>query len=272
MPFNRQRAGIGRPREIIACRLGRRFTTHLLWGNRVDLAIVIPVLNEAESLAPLLDEITTALSGQTGYEIIVVDDGSTDATRAELSRCLGRCPALRVIRHEARCGQSAAIATGVDAAHSNWIVTLDGDGQNDPADILRLYHTLREAPADVGLVNGHRARRRDNLLRRLSSRIANGVRALVLGDGIPDSACGLRAFARATFMYLPRFDHMHRFLPALVRRQGLRVLSVDITHRERTGGHSKYGLHNRLWIGIVDLLGVWWLKRRALRPVIEKRE
>ncbi len=238
----------------------------------MDLAIIIPVLNEAESLALLLDEITTAMAGQTGYEIIVVDDGSTDATRDELSRCLGHCPMLRVIHHQTRCGQSAAIATGVDAAHTRWIVTLDGDGQNDPSDILRLYHTLREAPADVGLVIGHRARRRDNLLRLLSSRIANRVRCLVLGDGTPDSACGLKAFARGTFMRLPRFDHMHRFLPALVRRQGERVLTVEITQRERTGGRSKYGLHNRLWVGIVDLLGVWWLKRRALRPVVEERE
>ena len=238
----------------------------------MDLAIVIPVLNEAESIASLLEEITATLAGRTGYEIIVVDDGSTDATRAELSRCRERCPALRVIRHQARCGQSAAIASGVDAARAAWIVTLDGDGQNDPADILRLYRTLREAPADVGLVIGHRARRRDSLPRLLSSRLANRVRALVLGDGTPDSACGLKAFARATFMCLPRFDHMHRFLPALVRRQGGRVLPVEITQRERTGGRSKYGIHNRLWVGIVDLLGVWWLMRRALRPVIEERE
>jgi len=238
----------------------------------VDLAIVIPVLNEADSLAPLLEEITTALAGQTGYEIIVVDDGSTDATGDALSRCLERCPMLRVIHHQARQGQSAAIATGVEAARSGWIVTLDGDGQNDPADILRFYRTLREAPADVGLVIGHRARRRDTLLKLLSSRIANRVRDWVLGDDTPDSACGLKAFARETFMCLPRFDHMHRFLPALVRRQGGRVLSLEITQRERTGGRSKYGLNNRLWVGIVDLLGVWWLKRRALRPVAEERE
>jgi dolichol-phosphate mannosyltransferase len=238
----------------------------------VDLAIVIPVLNEADSLAPLLDEITTTLAGQTGYEIIVVDDGSTDATRDALSRCLERCPMLRVIHHQARHGQSAAIATGVEAAHTRWIVTLDGDGQNDPGDILRFYRTLREAPVDVELVIGHRTRRRDTLLKLLSSRIANRVRAMVLGDDTPDSACGLKVFTRETFMRLPRFDHMHRFLPALVRRQGGRVMSLEITQRERTGGRSKYGLHNRLWVGIVDLLGVWWLKRRALRPVVEKRE
>ena len=237
----------------------------------MDLAIVIPVLNEAESIALLLDEITTALAGQTGYEIIVVDDGSTDATRDELSRCLERYPILRVIHHRTRSGQSAAIATGVDAARTGWIVTLDGDGQSDPGDILRFYRTLREAPADVGLVIGHRVQRRDTLLKLLSSRIANRVRAWVLGDDTPDSACGLKAFARETFMYLPRFDHMHRFLPALVHRQGARVLSLEISHRERSGGRSKYGVNNRLWVGIVDLLGVWWLKRRALRPVVEKR-
>jgi len=220
---------------------------------------------------PLLDEITTVLTGQTGFEIIVVDDGSTDATRDELSSHLGDFPGLRVVRHQARYGQSAAIATGVDAARTRWIVTLDGDGQNDPADILRFYHTLRQAPADVGLVIGYRTRRRDSLLRLLSSRIANRVRGLILGDDTPDSACGLKAFARETFLRLPRFDHMHRFLPALVRRQGGRVLSVEITQRARTGGRSKYGLHNRLWVGIVDLMGVWWLKRRALRPVVEER-
>jgi dolichol-phosphate mannosyltransferase len=238
----------------------------------VDLAIVIPVLNEAESLAPLLDEISTALSGQTGYEIIVVDDGSTDSTYDELSRRTGDCPELRVIRHQARYGQSAAIATGVDAARAHWIVTLDGDGQNDPVDILRLYQTLRQAPADVSLVIGYRTQRRDGLLRLVSSRIANRVRSLLLGDATADSACGLKAFARETFMRLPRFDHMHRFLPALVQRQGGRVLSVEITHRKRTGGRSKYGLHNRLWVGIVDVLGVWWLTRRTLRPVVEERE
>jgi dolichol-phosphate mannosyltransferase len=238
----------------------------------VDLAIVIPVLNEAESLAPLLDEITAVLAGPTEFEILVVDDGSTDATRELLSRQRQRHPALRLIRHRSRCGQSAAIASGVEAAHAEWIVTLDGDGQNDPADILRLYQVLREAPGDVGLVIGHRVRRHDTRLKRLSSRIANRVRARVLGDGTPDSACGFKAFARATFLSLPRFDHMHRFLPALVQRQGLRVLSLEITHRERSGGRSKYGLHNRLWVGIVDLLGVWWLMRRALRPVLDERE
>jgi glycosyltransferase involved in cell wall biosynthesis len=236
----------------------------------VDLAIVIPVLNEAETLAPLLEEIIAALAGQTEYEIIVVDDGSSDATPAVLSRC--RYLPLRVIRHRVRCGQSAAIATGVEAARAAWIVTLDGDGQNDPADILRLYRSLRDAAADVGLVIGHRMQRRDSLPKRVSSRIANRMRALVLGDGTPDSACGLKAFARTTFVSLPRFDHMHRFLPALVQRQGRRVISIEVKHRARTGGHSKYGLHNRLWVGMVDLLGVWWLKRRALRPVVEEGE
>lgn len=238
----------------------------------MDLAIVIPVFNEAGNITSLIDEIAVSLEGLSGYEIIVVDDGSTDATASGLAACNGRYPQLRVVRHRVRYGQTAAIATGVEAAAAERVVTMDGDGQSDPADILRLYQALRDAPDEVWLVNGYRRQRADSAMKRASSRIANAARAFVLGDGTPDTGCGLKAFARETFIRLPRFDHMHRFLPALVQRQGGRVVSIEVNHRARQGGQSKYGVHNRLWAGLVDMLGVWWLQRRKLHPVIDKEE
>jgi dolichol-phosphate mannosyltransferase len=244
----------------------------LLYGNRVDLAVIIPAFNEAENIAPLLDEITARLEGLSGYEIIVVDDGSTDATPAQLAEARRRMPQLRVIRHRRRCGQSAAIATGVATARAQWILTLDGDGQNDPADILRLYQAMDQAADDLWLVAGFRRRRVDSQLKRVSSRIANGVRRVVLRDAAPDSACGLKLFARETFLSLPQFDHMHRFLPALVRRQGGRVQYLEVNGRARRHGRSHYGIHNRLWTGMLDLLGVAWLQRRALHTEIETED
>ncbi|MEN8106935.1 MAG: glycosyltransferase family 2 protein [Pseudomonadota bacterium] len=238
----------------------------------MDLAIVIPVLNEADNIAPLLAEIDATLAAEGGYEMIVVDDGSTDATAAVLDDCSGRYPQLQVIRHAGRRGQSAAIVSGVLAARASLIATLDGDGQNDPADIKRLYDTLRQAAATVWLANGYRRQRRDSWLRRLSSRVANAVRGFVLGDHTPDTGCGLKVFRRDRFLGLPRFDHMHRFLPALLQAQGGEVVSIEVKHRERSRGQSKYGVHNRLWVGLVDLFGVLWLRRRAIRPVIEKEE
>jgi dolichol-phosphate mannosyltransferase len=238
----------------------------------VDLAIVIPVLNEEENIASLLDEIAAALAGRTGYEVIVVDDGSSDGTATVLAGCRARYPQLRVIRHAGRRGQSAAIDSGVSAAGRQWIATLDGDGQNDPADIPRLFDTARRQAAPVCLVTGYRRQRRDSLLKRASSRIANAVRGFVLGDGTPDTGCGLKLFRRSVFMRLPRFNHMHRFLPALVQMQGGEVISVEVNHRERRHGQSKYGVGNRLWVGLVDLFGVFWLQRRVLPPPVEKEE
>lgn len=238
----------------------------------MELAIVIPVHNEAGTIGPLLDETVALLGDGPAYEVIVVDDGSTDASPDELAVYRERYPHLAVIRHRQQAGQSAALVTGIEAARAATIITMDGDGQNDPADIPLLLRMLHEASDVRVLVTGERRRRRDNALRRLSSRIANAVRSRVLADATPDTGCGLKAFARATFLELPRFDHMHRFLPALVRRQGGRVLSVAVNHRPRAGGRSKYGVHNRLWTGLVDLLGVSWLQRRALRPVMEKEE
>jgi len=236
----------------------------------VDLTIVIPVFNEVESIGPLLDEISTQFDAEAVYEIIVVDDGSIDGTPAVLQAAGQSHPQLRILRHRECYGQSAAIASGVRAAKKHWIATLDGDGQNDPADILKLFRVMDETHDDVCLVAGYRKRRRDGWLKRATSRIANTVRSAILDDSTPDSACGLKIFARTTFLSLPQFDHMHRFLPALVQRQGGKVLSVEINHRERLRGQSKYGIHNRLWIGIIDMLGVHWLQRRCKQPVVSE--
>jgi len=234
------------------------------------LSVVVPVMNEAENREPLLREIVAALGGLDAFEILYVDDGSTDATLAELKRMAGEIPQLRIVRHRMACGQSTAISSGVRAARFDWIATLDGDGQNDPADIPRLLTRLAEAqPGDnLHMLAGWRTRRQDSRLRRLSSRVANGVRSALLGDATPDTGCGLKVFSRETYLRLPYFDHMHRFLPALVQRHGGRVESVAVNHRPRERGTSKYGLNNRLWVGIVDLLGVMWLIRRARRPDI----
>jgi dolichol-phosphate mannosyltransferase len=229
----------------------------------VELSVVVPVCNEAENVEPLAREIDAALRGRS-YEMIFVDDGSTDDTAANLLKLKSALPALRVLRHSFRSGQSAAVASGVRAARAPWIATLDGDGQNDPADIPALI-AARESPSGRGvqLFMGNRtASRKDTAYRRLQSRIANGVRSGLLGDGTPDTGCGIKLFSRDVFMDLPRFDHMHRFLPALFQRQGARVISVPVSHRQRTRGTSKYGMLNRLWVGIVDIVGVMWLRRR----------
>jgi len=239
----------------------------------VELSVVVPVCNEAENVEPLAREIDAALAGRA-YEMIFVDDGSTDDTAINLQRLKSALPALRVLRHSFRSGQSAAVASGVRAANGAWIATLDGDGQNDPADIPKLI-AARELPENrsVHLIMGNRsASRKDTAFRRLQSRIANGVRGGLLGDGTPDTGCGIKIFRRDTFLELPRFDHMHRFLPALFQRQGTRVISVPVSHRERTRGTSKYGMLNRLWVGIVDIIGVMWLRRRYKSGLLVREE
>lgn len=235
------------------------------------LSVVVPVKNEQDNVEPLVREIAAALSGSTTFEILYVDDGSTDATHARLQALKAEFPMLRVIRHRDSCGQSRAVTTGVTAARHEWIATLDGDGQNDPADIPALLVSLADPaqPANLELVAGWRSKRNDAFLRRISSKIANGVRSRMLKDNTPDTGCGLKLFARETFLQLPNFDHMHRFLPALVLRNGGAVVSVPVHHRARERGASKYGIHNRLWVGIVDLFGVAWLQRRVRLPVIE---
>lgn len=235
------------------------------------LSVVVPVKNEQDNVEPLVREIATALSNTARFEIIYVNDGSTDATLQRLEALKTGFPMLRVIRHRVACGQSRAVTTGVEAAQYEWIATLDGDGQNDPADIPLLLAQLSNLshPAHLELLAGWRAQRRDTFLRRLSSKVANGVRASLLKDNTPDTGCGLKLFARETFLRLPNFDHMHRFLPALVIRNGGAVVSVPVSHRARERGVSKYGVNNRLWVGMVDLLGVAWLQRRVRLPVIE---
>jgi glycosyltransferase involved in cell wall biosynthesis len=239
------------------------------------VSVVVPVRNEAPNIGPLVSEIAAALAA-VPHEIVYVDDGSTDATPAALREAAealaaeGGAP-LRRLRHRGSCGQSAAIATGVRAARGEWIATLDGDGQNDPADIPRL---LRRARAEGGaiLVAGHRVARRDTWVKRRTSRIANAVRARLLGDATPDTGCGLKVFPRALFLDLPRFDHMHRFLPALALRAGGRVVSEPVNHRPRLRGRSNYGTLDRLAVSLFDLVGVAWLQRRGSRPVVEAED
>jgi dolichol-phosphate mannosyltransferase len=228
------------------------------------VSVVVPVHNEAENVASLLAEIHAALEGVLDYEVVYVDDGSTDATPRILTECLTRYPRLRPLRHVRNSGQSAAMATGVRASRSRWIVTLDGDGQNDPADIPAMLAKLPGASTGEGpaMICGQRVKRRDTWLKRVSSKVANGVRGWVLRDHTPDIGCGLKVFKRDVFLKLPHFDHMHRFLPALFQRAGEHVVSVPVSHRPRAKGCSHYGMHDRLWVGIVDILGVLWLGRR----------
>ena len=248
-----------------ACRSHRR--RELRGIDLMDLSVVIPVKNEAENIAALVGEVCATLDGLVEFEILYVDDGSTDTTVAEISRLAAKIPQIRLLRHTRNCGQSAAIRTGVRAAQAAWIATLDGDGQNDPADISTLWRLARQASADPPmLIVGHRERRRDSSSKRWASGIANAVRGRLLGDRTPDTGCGLKLFPRALFLDLPYFDHMHRFLPALVLREGGTVRSVPVNHRPRRLGKSKYGIFDRLSAGIIDLFGLIWLQHRATRP------
>ena len=239
-----------------------------------EISVVVPVHNESRNVVPLLDQIGAALTGVAAFEAIFVDDCSSDDTAAVLTEYARAHPWLVVVRHRNNCGQSTAVRTGVTEARGQVIATLDGDGQNDPADIpamLLRWRALRtESPARPVLIAGWRAKRQDTWVRRMSSRIANGVRARLLGDATPDTGCGLKLFGRGDFLALPYFDHMHRFLPALVRRSGGQVESVHVAHRARAHGQSHYGIHNRLWVGLVDMLGVMWLQRRARVPRVER--
>lgn len=238
------------------------------------LSVVVPVHNEVDNVTRLIEEIHSALDGGLEFEAVFVDDASSDETPRRLLELAQRFPRLRVLRHRRNAGQSTAIATGVRAARGRLVATLDGDGQNDPADIPALLERWRSEGGDGNvdrplLLAGWRSTRNDTWLRRLSSRIANGVRGRLLGDGTPDTGCGLKLFERETFLRLPYFDHMHRFLPALVVRLGGRVISVPVRHRPRVRGQSHYGVWNRLWVGLVDLGGVMWLRRRTRLTAVD---
>ena len=233
-----------------------------------SLSVVVPVRNEEDNVAELIFEIRKALKNKIHYEMIYVDDGSTDHTYKNLINLQKTYKELRVIRHQKSCGQSTAVRTGVKHAQYDWIVTLDGDGQNNPQDIPELLKALKEG---VELVGGNRRHsRRDTWIKRISSVIANGVRSWMLQDNTPDTGCGLKLFSKEAFLDLPYFDHMHRFLPALIKRRGGLIVSVPVSHRPRTHGHSNYGTIDRLLVGIVDLFGVAWLQRRSKLPHIKK--
>lgn len=237
--------------------------------NAVRLSVVIPVYNEQDNVLPLLAEIEAALANLRPFEVVFVDDGSSDGTADVLAAVVAEGRA-RALRHVRRSGQSAAVRTGVKAARGLWIATLDGDGQNDPADIPNLL-TAAEADPAIRLVGGLRARRRDTLSKRLASRFANGLRQAMLKDGCTDSGCGLKLFERDAFLDLPFFGALHRFLPALFRAQGHAVAYVPVGHRPRERGTSKYTNLRRGLIGVVDLLGVYWLMRRTtLSPAVEQ--
>lgn len=228
-----------------------------------ELSVVVPVFNERDNIPPLLAEIAAALRGCVEYEVVYVDDASRDDSLAVLQAERARHPELRIVRHLKQSGQSTAIWNGVRAARGGWIATLDGDGQNDPADIPNLLAARAQADARTKLFAGWRTTRRDTFSKRVSSKIANGVRSALLHDATPDTGCGLKLFARDVFLLLPYFDHMHRYLPALVKRAGFASVSVPVSHRHRTRGVSKYGMWDRLWVGLADLRGVGWLMRRA---------
>jgi dolichol-phosphate mannosyltransferase len=229
------------------------------------VSIVVPVKDEADNIGPLVEEIAAAIDGRWRFEAVFVDDGSRDNTESELERLRSQRPWLRFVKHAKSCGQSAAIRTGVCAARAPIIVTLDGDGQNDPSFIPALVRSLEQAPPRVALIAGQRVGRKSSRSKQFQSRVANGVRATILRDGTRDTGCGLKAFRREVFLALPFFDGLHRFLPALVRREGYEVGYVDVIDRPRRHGESHYGMGNRLWVGILDLAGVWWLIRRRGR-------
>lgn len=230
-----------------------------------DVSIVVPVFNETGNVGPLAREIAAAFQGQA-YEMIFVDDASTDSTRADLLALKAELPALRVLAHSANSGQSRSVRTGVLAARAAIVVTLDGDGQNDPADGPRLAARLAAAPLSLALVGGQRIKRQDSLAKKLASRVGNGVRKRLLKDGAADTGCGLKAFRREAFLRLPYFDHIHRYLPALMIREGYQVAFEPVGHRARMTGASKYTNLGRLWASVSDLTGVLWLNSRSRLP------
>jgi dolichol-phosphate mannosyltransferase len=233
----------------------------------ISVSVVIPARNERENMPALLDGIDAALRPLAAYEVIVVDDGSTDGMTAMLQDRMRTAPQLRLLRNDRSAGQSAAVHSGVTAARGSIVCTLDGDGQNPPEELPRLLAPLLSGDPAVGLVAGQRMKRNDTLSKRLASRFANGLRSRMLHDHTRDTGCGLKAFRREAFLALPYFDHMHRYLPALFARDGWQVVHVDVSHRARGGGRSNYSNLQRGLVGIVDLFGVAWLIRRRKKSV-----
>ncbi|MEY4257039.1 MAG: hypothetical protein RLZZ141_2266 [Pseudomonadota bacterium] len=230
-----------------------------------DVSIVVPVFNETGNVGPLAREIAAAFAGQA-YEMIFVDDASTDSTRADLVALKADLPSLRVLSHQRNSGQSRSVRTGILAARAPIVVTMDGDGQNDPADAPRLAARLVASPDQVALVGGQRVKRQDSLAKKFASKVGNGVRKRLLKDGAEDTGCGLKAFRREAFLRLPYFDHIHRYLPALMIREGYQVAFEPVGHRARMAGASKYTNLGRLWASLSDLLGVMWLNSRSRLP------
>ena len=238
----------------------------------MQISVVVPVHNEEDNVGSLIAEISAALEPSYTYEMIFVDDGSSDTTLVKLQTVMQTYPQLRILQHQTSCGQSRAIHSGVSAAQYPWIATLDGDGQNDPADIPNLVKAQQQHanPQSLWMLAGFRYKRNDSGWRRFSSRLANSVRQKILQDNTPDTGCGLKLFLRDKFLQLPYFDHIHRFLPAMILAAGGQVISVKVNHRSRTHGQSKYGTLDRLTAGIVDLFGVVWLKKRHSLPIISE--
>ena len=235
-----------------------------------QLSVVVPVFNEQDNVEPLVDEIVDALRTVVPFEIVYVDDNSRDGTLEKLQQLKSRVPELRVIRHVTQSGQSTAVRNGVKAARGEWIATLDGDGQNDPADIPKLLAERARAAADVKLFAGWRVHRQDSGSKRWASTLANAIRSRMLHDATPDTGCGIKLFERDAFLDLPHFNHMHRYLPALMQRAGWKTLSVPVNHRARSTGVSKYNNFNRALVGIADLRGVAWLIRRGKVTAVEE--
>ena len=237
-------------------------------SERPRFTVVVPMLNEAENVARMADEIATACAPLAPFEAIFVNDGSTDTTAERIADARRRRPWLREVRHARPCGQSAAVRSGVLAARASIICTIDGDGQNPPAEIPRLVAPLFDGRPRLGLVAGERIGRQDSKRKRLGSILANRLRAAILKDDTRDTGCGLKAFPREVFLALPFFDHVHRYLPALVKREGWEIERIDVSHRAREAGISKYTNLGRLLVSVMDLIGVWWLIHRRQLPVI----
>lgn len=253
------------------------------------ISVVLPAKNEQGNIGQLIEELHVALTGNVEFEILVIDDGSTDNTVEEALRAGQACIAeefcqqqvahgshtplpssrksrVSVLSHPVSCGQSTAIHTGISHARGEWIVTADSDGQNDPADIPALLKLAHQCQAPHFCIAGYRQKRLDTSWVRFQSKVANAIRQTILRDGVPDSGCGLKLFPKQTFLALPYFDHMHRFLPCLIKRLSGEIVVCPVNHRNRVAGKSNYNAWNRAWAGIIDLMGVLWLRKRTKYP------